>query len=311
MQSVQELVDRNKGAWDRMCYDVATAQFGDHEGGRLARGLALAQQGAVTLGVGTIGDTAIVAEVRSGKTVYEISHDLTCPCKDFNPALARACKHLLAYFITREVVRRLSPPGEAVDPYCILESEHVEGLTLDLDEDGPELAGEAQAEGENPPENGAAAEFLPADTEPAPEGTAPVAEFLPAAPVAVSIENPAGYNLKARVGNIEHWYTLHEVSDDKLIARLKVVVPAFYEIVRLCEEQEKAKRLEPPAAPIQGGGQFVASAKNGTPPMGGNDTDRSWCPHHAIHMDWHPENDRGPGWYSHRLGTGGYCRGGN
>ena len=40
-----------------------------------------------------------------------------------------------------------------------------------------------------------------------------------------------------------------------------------------------------------------------------NDTDPSWCPKHQVTMRWHEGNARGPGWFSHQLADGSYCKG--
>jgi hypothetical protein len=40
-----------------------------------------------------------------------------------------------------------------------------------------------------------------------------------------------------------------------------------------------------------------------------HDHDPSWCPKHQITMRWHDGNARGPGWFSHQLADGSYCKG--
>jgi hypothetical protein len=40
-----------------------------------------------------------------------------------------------------------------------------------------------------------------------------------------------------------------------------------------------------------------------------NDTDLSWCSKHQATMRWHEGNARGPGWFSHQLADGSYCKG--
>jgi hypothetical protein len=37
--------------------------------------------------------------------------------------------------------------------------------------------------------------------------------------------------------------------------------------------------------------------------------DPSWCPKHQVTMRWHEGNARGPGWFSHQLADGSYCKG--
>jgi hypothetical protein len=39
------------------------------------------------------------------------------------------------------------------------------------------------------------------------------------------------------------------------------------------------------------------------------DNDPSWCTRHQVTMTWHNGNERGPGWFSHRLADGSYCKG--
>lgn len=286
-------------AWENACMIEAELLSDYHEAGRVVRGLKLAQNGMVTFAPHE--NPLAYAVVKSGSVFYEISHDLQCECKDFHTEAARACKHIIAALITEKAMAALAPPKDSNE---------------DLPWEPEPPADDALRSVEENPTPEPASAPMPEDLSilDVPEMPAPLVVDTPAPPPSVSIENPAGYNLKARVGNIEHWYTLHEANDERLIARLKVVVPAFYEIVRRCEEEEQAKRQHPPQAPIHGTGTLPSSTQNGTkpqPPLAGNDTDRSWCPHHEVHMEWHPANERGPGWYSHRLGSGGFCRGGN
>ena len=35
----------------------------------------------------------------------------------------------------------------------------------------------------------------------------------------------------------------------------------------------------------------------------------SWCLNHRATMRWHDGNARGPGWFSHQLADGSYCKG--
>jgi hypothetical protein len=41
----------------------------------------------------------------------------------------------------------------------------------------------------------------------------------------------------------------------------------------------------------------------------GHDHDPSWCLTHQVTMRWHDGNARGPGWFSHQLTDGSYCKG--
>ena len=40
-----------------------------------------------------------------------------------------------------------------------------------------------------------------------------------------------------------------------------------------------------------------------------HEDDPSWCTKHAVTMKWRNGNERGPGWFSHQLGDGSYCKG--
>jgi hypothetical protein len=35
----------------------------------------------------------------------------------------------------------------------------------------------------------------------------------------------------------------------------------------------------------------------------------SWCHKHEVTMKWRDGNARGPGWFSHQLSDGSYCKG--
>ena len=53
-------------------------------------------------------------------------------------------------------------------------------------------------------------------------------------------------------------------------------------------------------------GSPEAPAERPTTPQ---EEDPSWCARHDVTMTWHDGNDRGPGWSSHRLADGRYCKG--
>jgi hypothetical protein len=40
-----------------------------------------------------------------------------------------------------------------------------------------------------------------------------------------------------------------------------------------------------------------------------HDHEPSWCLKHQAKMRWHDGNARGPGWFSHQLADGSYCKG--
>lgn len=281
--------------WRRNCALVADAL--SHEPGmdptRLAKGLTLAQADRVTLlhPHGATEDGEDYATVQSGKALYTISDSGQCVCKDFTSQFNVPCKHVLALQI------------------------HEGALTAAL-----ELPG---SQGEEP-----AAET---------PGASPIAPAL-----VRTVDNPAGANFKARVGNMELWYTWHGETDEEVMRRMRESLPVLQELVMACEERQKEREtvareaarlaraadaevsaalvIDPRVQEMVAtavtralqGKSLPASTRNGTrPPLDGNDTDPSWCEHHSVSMDYHPANDRGPAWYSHRLGTGGYCKGSN
>jgi hypothetical protein len=46
-----------------------------------------------------------------------------------------------------------------------------------------------------------------------------------------------------------------------------------------------------------------------TPPATSREYEPSWCAKHQVTMRWHDGNSRGPGWFSHQLTDGSYCKG--
>ena len=60
------------------------------------------------------------------------------------------------------------------------------------------------------------------------------------------------------------------------------------------QQRTAAAPLQPPDA------EGLASA---------HDHDPSWCLKHQATMRWHDGNARGPGWFSHQLADGSYCKG--
>jgi len=238
----------------------------------------MAQNHKVTLALEE--DVESFATVRSGNKLYSIDKEQGCSCPDYQK-VGSACKHILALLIT-QTAPTFFDHEQAVVAVEVLKDE-----------------------------------------------TAIVASHV--------VENPAGCNFKAKIGNAELWYTWHDVSDAALLGRLNEVLPQLQAMMAAAEERQAAREqarqqaVKPPDAPISTpdlstliakavqealkSAALPPSSNNGTKPAyappDSNDTDRSWCPHHNIEMDFHPENDRGPAWYSHRLGSGGYCKGGN
>jgi hypothetical protein len=157
----------------------------------------------------------------------------------------------------------------------------------------------------------------------------------PAAPTTASwpiSEAPASLNIKLKVGNMELMLTMRDVDDLKLQHRATMSLPWLQAILHGCEanlaarqqaeeeRQAQARSLdEQIAAAVQAAMRAQATASttgNGTrkpptPPVlePTTDTDPSWCPKHQVTMRWHDGNARGPGWFSHQLADGSYCKG--
>ena len=250
---------------------------------RMRQGLELAQRGAVTL---PDDGQDLSAVVRSGSNLYQVdTRLLTCTCADYQKHL-QACKHLLAAEI------------------------HTGALGL---------AGRAE-ELLNPPA-----------VEPAITTSLP-----PAAPTTANwpiSEAPASLNIKLKVGNMELMYTMRDVDDLKLQRRATMSLPWLQEILHGCEanlaaRQQEAERRRQQAeeerqAQARSLDEQIAAAAtaamkgqaNGTPPPRApqlertNDSDPGWCHKHQVTMRWHDGNARGPGWFSHQLADGSYCKG--
>jgi SWIM zinc finger len=180
--------------------------------------------------------------------------------------------------------------------------------------------------------SGLAAEPLnPPTPEPA------ITTSVPAPAPLTRIDNPAGCNLKFRIGPNELWFTLHDRSDEALLARLQTTLPLLQDIVEACEQryaqhQQEAERTrkqaeeehqarsradEVTAAAEAARKAQAAASTNGqhtTPEAQAqliaaqHDHDPSWCHKHQVNMVWHDANARGPGWFSHQFGNG-YCKG--
>ncbi len=255
---------------------------------RMRQGLELAQRGAVTL---PEEGEQLSAVVRSGNNVYQVdTRLLTCPCADYQKHL-QACKHLLAAEI------------------------HLGALGL-VPPDGPAPA--------------AAEEPAPV-RDPAPMAPAPSTASWPIS------EAPASLNIKLKIGNMELMLTMRDVDDLKLQRRATMSLPWLQEILHGCEanlaarQQAEAERQaqarsldEQIAAAVAAAMQAQTSSTNGQSPQqrtappqppeaerlaNAHDHDPSWCPKHQVTMRWHDGNARGPGWFSHQLADGSYCKG--
>ena len=139
---------------------------------------------------------------------------------------------------------------------------------------------------------------------------------------------------------------MRDVDDLKLQRRATMSLPWLQEILHGCEanleaRQQEAKRTlkqaeeerqaqarsldEQIAAAVQAAMQALTSRTNGPSPQqrtaaapqppdaeglaSTHDHDPSWCLKHQVTMRWHDGNARGPGWFSHQLADGSYCKG--
>ena len=160
-------------------------------------------------------------------------------------------------------------------------------------------------------------------------------------------EAPASLNIKLKIGNMELMLTMRDVDDLKLQRRATLSLPWLQEMRHGCEahlaaRQQEAERTlkqaeeerqaqarsldEQIAAAVQAAMQAQASRNHGHSPQqrtaaappqppaaeglaSAHDHDPSWCPTHQVTMRWHDGNARGPGWFSHQLADGRYCKG--
>jgi hypothetical protein len=93
-------------AWQRFCAQAAEALHAPHAGERLAKALALAQDGQVVL------EDDGVATVTSGANHYTVQADGTCDCPDYATRGA-PCKHVLAVLIHVKAQALLAPSASA------------------------------------------------------------------------------------------------------------------------------------------------------------------------------------------------------
>jgi hypothetical protein len=53
----------------------------------------------------------------------------------------------------------------------------------------------------------------------------------------------------------------------------------------------------------------ASSEEHATLTAAKHEKDPGWCHTHQVTMRWHDGNARGPGWFSHQLTDGSYCKG--
>src|SRR5262249_50410038 len=224
---------------------------------------------------------------------------LTCPCADYQKHL-QACKHLLAAEV------------------------HLGALGLAAPAPEPSAAADM-----------AAVEEVVTTTAVSSTASWPISEA------------PASLNIKLKIGNMELMLAMRDVDDLKLQRRATMSLPWLQDILHGCEanlaarqqeaehcrqqaeeeRQAQARSLdEQIAAAVQAAMQAQAPSTNGHSPQqrtaaappqppdadglaSAHDHDPSWCPKHQVTMRWHDGNARGPGWFSHRLADGSYCKG--
>jgi hypothetical protein len=134
--------------------------------------------------------------------------------------------------------------------------------------------------------------------------------------------------------------TMRDVDDLKLQRRATMSLPWLQEILHGCEatlaaRQQEAERRRQQAeeerqAQARSLDEQIAAAvaaamqaQTSESPTGNGarqppappalepttDADPSWCHKHQVTMRWHDGNARGPGWFSHQLADGSYCKG--
>jgi len=302
-QAIAELTGYEDAAtlrWQQACVQAANTLTALPNGRyvnvrmeRMRQSLELAQRGAVSL---PEDGEQLSAVVRSGNNLYQIdTRLLTCTCADYQKNL-QACKHLLATEV------------------------HLGALGL-----VPTPTSEPAV-----PEDLAVAASAPAAARTACPTTAtwPISEA------------PASLNIKLRVGNMEFMLTMRDVDDLKLQRRATMALPWLQEILHGCEANLAARQQEAERRRQQTEEERQAQARSldeqitaavaaamkaqtaGSPTGNGarkppappaleptTDTDPSWCPTHQVTMRWHEGNARGPGWFSHQLADGSYCKG--
>ena len=152
-------------------------------------------------------------------------------------------------------------------------------------------------------------------------------------------EAPASMNVQLKIGTMQLMYTARDTNDRDLQDRMTRVLPWLAEVMAACEanyearkqaeDKAKAAPSMPPertldeqiAAAVQAAMQAqtaasrdgartpASSEEHATLTAATHDKDPGWCPTHQVSMRWHEGNARGPGWFSHQLADGSYCKG--
>jgi len=284
-------------AWQRFCAQAAEALHAQHAGERLAKALALAQDGNVVL------EDDGSATVTSGATHYTVQADGTCNCLDYTTRGA-PCKHVLAVLI------------------------HVKAQAL--------LAPSASAAAQLAAPSASTAPQLAAPTPP-PAPATPTRQATPRSSAAWDVhEAPVSSCFKIRVGALEWTHTMRARDDAELQTRLHAFLPTFRDITAALEALHAAREAAKaaPAAPVlppasapadlqallqqalaAANGQAhgtppPAAPSTGTAPSGAvpDDQQTGFCSIHQVPME-QKRNERGT-WYSHWLrGEQQHCKG--
>src|SRR5262245_8015151 len=260
---------------------------------RMRQGLELAQRGAVTLSEDGEQRSAVV---RSGNNVYQVdTRLLTCPCADYQKHL-QACKHLIAAEVHLGALGLVAPvPLSAVEE--------------------------------------------PTAPEPAPSAAQEPRAACPTAATWPTSEAPASMNVQLKIGTMQLMYTARDTNDRDLQDRMTRLLPWLAEVMAACEanyearKQAEDKAKAAPSMPLErtldeqiaaavqaamqaqtaasrdGARTPASSEEHATRTAATHDKDPGWCPKHQVTMRWHEGNARGPGWFSHQLADGSYCKG--
>jgi hypothetical protein len=109
---------------------------------------------------------------------------------------------------------------------------------------------------------------------------------------------------------MELMFTMRDVDDLKLQRRATMSLPWLTDILHGCEANLAERQKDAAVEQVQ---QRTAAAPPQPPEADGlasaHDHDPSWCLKHQVTMRWHDGNARGPGWFSHQLADGSYCKG--
>jgi hypothetical protein len=321
--------------WQQACVHAAqqlTGAQGRYAGtdtDRLAHGLDLAQRGCVTLAE-DLDD--LRAEVTSGTAHYTVDlAQLGCPCLDFQQCKA-PCTHLLAAEIHTGALGLCTASGPLIPPDTTPPATN----TSLQEASGATASGPARARrtrtvrtprGQAPALTGSAARW-PTSEAPA---SMNVKLRIGNMELMYTARDTNDQDLQDRMTKVLPW-----------LAEVMAACEANAEARQQTAKQAAAQPTPPPplapapertlgeqgAATVQAAlqAQGAASPNGESPPRPApqeppardpaaarhvvlSDNDSSWCTRHQVTMTWHNGNERGPGWFSHRLADGSYCKG--